>query len=384
MSDENDQLGFKADEAQLAKQYSDYKDHIAQLQFSKLFEDWVDNLGVILKKAEGLNIKLSRITANIYRQLNVALDAQKKKQKKYSLTDRFLLTLSLSLRRLTSAVRDYDVDYARKHIPNVIDDLETVIEDIEYEKVIEELKSFVNGEGRQIRDLIQKTLNDIAVPLLKKVSSSDELAKSFRHARNKHDGELGHYAFPLLRHSIGYDIEANTKLEEYVAEQLALHFVNATPLNLDVVEFIKKCLKDGQYKDIFHPPKQKFIYRGMQLDDKHAKLFLMNAGLTSHDANFDMSEMRDENVLIKNRGELYDTNMLYLHREGTTSSSWTTNLDKAREFAHKQHERSYNKTWGIILYAPTQNHKNVLVAGEGGLYDLGFTDDYINEYEVIA
>ena len=313
--------------------------------------------------APSLLKKATAMCENIVDPMFISMDRK-------SVERSFMMSIKLALKSIAISAISKRVNVVQGELDGIkheFDDVTTIGEINLFESYIDET---IVGIEEEIEKLNSTYIN------------KDSASTPFEHAYHDEGGELGHYAFPLERMSIGYQIEDDTDVEDNLLMRLVDHFKTATPLTAGAVALIKLFLRDGKYVDIFRPPNASVIYRGMQLDDAHAKLFLMGTGMRPAQALSKMQQLIDDQVMISDRGEQYDVDMMYNHREGTQSSSWTTDIAQARYFASTRKFEKFK--WGIILHARVDEHKDVLIAGEDGLYDLEFAATYGKEAEVIA
>src|SRR5690348_14234063 len=72
------------------------------------------------------------------------------------------------------------------------------------------------------------------------------------------------------------NIELNTDEEIRLIQSIKTHIMGRYPLMIWPAQFVSELLGKGEYSDIFVQPKQKFVYRGMQIDFEKYELLMAN------------------------------------------------------------------------------------------------------------
>jgi hypothetical protein len=171
---------------------------------------------------------------------------------------------------------------------------------------------------------------------------------------------LGKYAFPDERIK-GFEVpeELNTDLEDEILDAINLHFDQAVSFTPKVTKSLIDILKKNQYSDIINEPDAQILYRGMAV--KPSWLYAFTKG-------------------IKPKNNPIQCKCTYNPFENGGSSSWTTSIDSAKDFARLARTSTLSKE--IVLIA--NKNKNHFISGLDGLYRLQTPSRYESEYEVIG
>lgn len=372
----------KYPDTERAEELESYRLLLKDSDVEELLMSWVEGLEGVFVDANNMNADIDAVHEKIAVELKNKLKSSTYASNK--VTQAFVSGLGTTLRFLLGSV--YKSDPAVNEIARYMlqEDIEGALDYVQLDKFDEGYDAFLD-ELPHVIETVDKIVSDIISKNKQAAASPDGMLKLFADKRNKREGELGYYAFPAQRRSIGRNIEADTKLEQSVVYDLESHFRSAKPLEYETVKFIRDCLAAGDYNDIFKDPLQEDIYRGMQLDKKHAMMFLMSTGMKPRDASAKIEEMLAEDVMIGDGGIDFNANMKYTHREGTYSSSWTTDYQFAVKIANEKHAGTPSKnTWGIVLHARASSNAGKFVSCEDGLYDLDMASQFVDEAEVLA
>lgn len=369
-------------ETERVEELKNYRLLLKDSGVEELLMSWVEGLKDVFVVADNMNVDIDAVHEKIAAELKNKLKSNTYASNK--VTQAFVSGLGTTLRFLLGSV--YKSDPATNQIARYMlqEDIEGALDYVQLDKFDEGYDAFLDELPRVV-ETVDKIVSDIISKNKQAVASPDGMLKLFADKRNKREGELGYYAFPTQRRSIGRNIEADTELEQSVVYDLESHFRSAKPLEYKTVKFIRDCLAAGDYNDIFKGPLQEDIYRGMQLDKKHAMMFLMSTGMKPRDASAKIEEMLAEDVMIGDGGIDFNANMKYTHREGTYASSWTTDYQFAIKIANEKHAGAPSKnTWGIVLHARASSNAGKFVSCEDGLYDLYMASQFVDEAEVLA
>jgi len=168
---------------------------------------------------------------------------------------------------------------------------------------------------------------------------------------------LGKFAFPLRRR--GKPPEPDTPEEKRMYNALVAHFADNIKLNAKAAMGIKDMLSQGLYPEVFSPPGQKEVFRGMSV----SKAWLSKTlGVAAKD--------------IPEKGSK-EVEMTYTPRGGS-GSSWTVNKEITSKFF-----RDPSRV-GVVLHARTADNPSNFVMGTDHLYKLDFIAGFANEEEVVG
>lgn len=188
------------------------------------------------------------------------------------------------------------------------------------------------------------------------------LFEAARKAEAPEDAIFQKYAFGDARNDC--PPELNTKDEDRLYKTLKAYFKHNTPIPVEAVDVIKQIIADGIYVPIFHAPKAKTIYRGMNVDEN----WLLSA------TNITKEELE------QNPNNTLEASFTFTPSMKGGASSWTTSLKIANDFSSGRGKFDYN----VILYAYVKDNPDILICGQDGLYRVIGFDIYKDEYEVLA
>jgi hypothetical protein len=165
---------------------------------------------------------------------------------------------------------------------------------------------------------------------------------------NSDKSVFGKIAFAPGREDIPDEMyEDNTAVESDVFDALYNHVGNNIKLSKSASGIIKNILLKGKYSDMFVKPKTEYVYRGMRL-------------------KYELSDKIKQS-----------SNFVFLPKDGT-SSSWTSSISVAENFA----DFKYNKS-SIVLIASVLDNSNSFL-DLINLYDIRLFNAYAHEKEVIG
>lgn len=168
---------------------------------------------------------------------------------------------------------------------------------------------------------------------------------------------LGKFAFPLRRR--GVPPEPDTPEEKRLFNALVAHFVDNIKLNAKAAMGIKDLLSQGLYPEVFSPPDQEEVFRGMSV----SKAWLSKTlGMAAKD------------IPAKGSKEVETT---YTPRNGG-GSSWTVNKAITSKYF-----RDPSRV-GVVLHARTADNPGSFVMGPDHLYRLDFIAGFAYEKEVVG
>ena len=168
---------------------------------------------------------------------------------------------------------------------------------------------------------------------------------------------LGKFAFPLRRR--GKPPEPDTPEEKRLFNALVAHFVDNIKLNAKVAMGIKDLLSQGLYPEVFSPPDQEEVFRGMSV----SKAWLSKTlGMAAKD------------IPAKGSKEVGTT---YEPRNGG-GSSWTVDKATTSKFF-----RDPSRV-GVVLHARTADNPGSFVMGPDHLYRIDFIAQFAYEKEVVG
>lgn len=181
--------------------------------------------------------------------------------------------------------------------------------------------------------------------------------------------QLGSYAFPDKREEDDLPEEPNTQYEDELFDALQGHIVLNHYLPPDDAKTVQKFLKNGWYEDVFTPPSEDVLYRGMSLSTEELKKVL----------NDDIDDVKGEKPV----------NFVFKPRSGG-GSSWTTDPEVAKNFAEMYTDDE--KRWPVILIAKSADNFDSFVSGKPGskgkgiyrLKDIARGTGFETENEVIG
>lgn len=174
------------------------------------------------------------------------------------------------------------------------------------------------------------------------------------------DAPLGRYAFPLKRR--GLPPESDTPEEKRLFQALDAHFNDNLKLNRKAATQIEDFLAQGLYPQVFSPPEEDEVFRGMGV----SKQWLAKAlGVKVND--------------IPRRGS-QEVGMTYTPKAGGVSS-WTTSKTVSSKFSDSSDK--YNVV-SVILHARVSDNPNKFISGPEHLYKLDYIAQFANEKEVIG
>lgn len=168
---------------------------------------------------------------------------------------------------------------------------------------------------------------------------------------------LGRYAFP--GHRKGLPPEKDTSVEEDLFSAIDDHFFSDKKLSPKQAAQIQDMLSQGLYPEVFSPPDQEEIYRGMGVSQSWLAKAL---GVGVKD--------------IPKKGNR-EIGMTFKPKGG--ASSWTTSTAVSKKFS-TQHEGMIS----ITLHAMTSENPNKFVACTDHIYKIGTLSKFSNEKEVIG
>lgn len=174
------------------------------------------------------------------------------------------------------------------------------------------------------------------------------------------DPPFGKYAFAPQRKD-NVPPEENTSRESAALAGLRAHVRQNDPLPQDVALDLMKALEAGSYSKVIHEPQKGTIYRGIAVDMKG------------------LSELTGERGL-EDSGSKVIKRKIRPNPRGEWSSSWTTDIKVAYDFA----EHSPESPFSVILIAKLDDNPNVFMEGPDGFYNVKELDYHSREKEAIA
>jgi len=193
----------------------------------ELLMSWVEGLKDVFVVADNMNVDIDAVHEKIAAELKNKLKSNTYASNK--VTQAFVSGLGTTLRFLLGSV--YKSDPATNQIARYMlqEDIEGALDYVQLDKFDEGYDAFLDELPRVV-ETVDKIVSDIISKNKQAVASPDGMLKLFADKRNKREGELGYYAFPTHRRSIGRNIEADTELEQSVVYDLESHFRSAKPL----------------------------------------------------------------------------------------------------------------------------------------------------------
>lgn len=177
-----------------------------------------------------------------------------------------------------------------------------------------------------------------------------EKIDSFTGTDNKQHGPLGKVAFPFARvNKRNVELEKNTDIEDELFFKLESHFLENQKFDKKTFDLMIKLAKSKKYPDMFSLSKSKTIYRGMMVHESYV-----------HNLN------KGDSFLFSPKDYI---------------SSWTTNLNAARNFLGTYFEKNVR---AIILKANSNNNNSENWLDCSGFYNLLAISDFKDEKEVIV
>ena len=174
------------------------------------------------------------------------------------------------------------------------------------------------------------------------------------------DAPLGRFAFPLRRR--GVPPEPDTAEEKKLFQALDAHFNDDLKLNKKAVAQIEDFLVQGLYPQVFSPPAQDEVFRGMGVTKK----WLANA------LGMNMKE-------IPRKGS-QEVEMTYTPKVGG-ASSWTISKVVSNKFSDRTDR--YDRV-NVTLHARISDNPDKFISGPDHLYKLDYIAQFANEKEVIG
>lgn len=174
------------------------------------------------------------------------------------------------------------------------------------------------------------------------------------------DAPLGRFAFPLKRR--GLPPEPDTAEEKKLFQALDAHFNDNLKLNKKAAAQIEDFLAQGLYPQVFSPPEEGEVFRGMGV----SKQWLAKALSVS---------IKD----IPKKGN-QEISMTYSPKTGGVSS-WTTSKTVSSKFSDSSDK--YNVV-SVTLHARVSDNPNKFISGPEHLYKLDYIAQFANEKEVIG
>jgi len=168
---------------------------------------------------------------------------------------------------------------------------------------------------------------------------------------------LGKFAFPLRRR--GKPPEPDTPEEKRLFNALVAHFADNIKLNAKTAMGIKDLLSQGLYPEVFSPPEQEEVFRGMSV----SKAWLSKTlGMAAKDIPAKGSEEVETTYEPRNGG----------------GSSWTVNKAITSKYF-----RDPSRV-GVVLHARVADNPGSFVMGPDHLYRLDFIAGFAYEKEVVG
>jgi len=164
--------------------------------------------------------------------------------------------------------------------------------------------------------------------------------------------------------------EKNTEFEERLFGSLLSHVAGNDSLSDNQSRTIKRYLEKGWYKNIFTPPSDDVVMRGMAVTREFLEKIL-----------------RDRNL----KKGMYEVNKVYRPYE-RLSSSWTNDKEVAAQFAYDNvNNKVENADIIIVLYAKPGDNPRKFISGPenyklgtDGFYSLDRLEDFVSEQEIIG
>lgn len=180
------------------------------------------------------------------------------------------------------------------------------------------------------------------------------------------DAPLGAVAFASNRE--GTAAEPDTELEARLYKAIRAHFAGLKNLDKESAAQVESILEKGLYPDIFMPPPQPELMRGMLVSEEWL-----------------------EGVVGRNARDLWASqNVDFIFKPHGGATSWTVDRKTAQEFAGfvgspdaKETARKKGKR-AIIMHARAADNPNKFVMGPGGLYSVKGFDQFSYEKEVVG
>lgn len=171
---------------------------------------------------------------------------------------------------------------------------------------------------------------------------------------------LGKFAFATKRR--GLPPEIDTAEEKKLFQALDAHFNDNLKLNKKASAQIQDLLAQGLYPQVFSPPEQEEVFRGMGVTKK----WLANALRVN---------MKD----IPAKGS-QEVGMTYTPKTGG-ASSWTISRTVSKKFSDRTDR--YDMV-NVTLHARVSDNPNKFISGPGHLYKLDYIAQFAGEQEVIG
>lgn len=200
-------------------------------------------------------------------------------------------------------------------------------------------------------DRVQRVLD----PFIKIAIEKDIERKKQNPPEAPEDAPLNQYAFAKKRD--GLPGEINNKHEDELYRALVRHFKDNDPVSKALANEISQFLANDQYATIFKKPTQKFIFRGMSVNENWLK--------TAIKSDVPPAGMKETSFTFTPKGE-----------RGITS--WTISHQTAINFANN------DDGYSVFLVAESENNDNKFAMGPTGLYKVKGFDSHTSEHEVIG
>ena len=159
-------------------------------------------------------------------------------------------------------------------------------------------------------------------------------------------------------------IEANNPIEDEYLEAIKNHFAEDDLLSLEKAQKLKELMQSGLYSDIFKPPTQSVVYRGMTIQKEYL------IGKLGLDAN----EFGEEPKTISR---------IVTFRQTRNALSWTTNFDIAKQFAIINGKRYTGDVYALVFEANVADNQGNLLDCDN-LYDISDLEKFETENEVLS
>jgi len=176
---------------------------------------------------------------------------------------------------------------------------------------------------------------------------------------------LGKWAFANARPDV-VPPEEDTAVEANLFKDLQDVFDGYGFLSPWQADMLKGFLESGLYSDVFGPPQESRIFRGMAVTEK----WLMAA----------LNLSKSDDLFGEGRSMAGFT-----FKPKSGSSSWTYSQETARRFASTTSRAvTSTRSFEVLMTAQVSDNKNNLVSCQDGLYQIKAFEEWSSEREVIG